>query len=139
MNYMENVAKMLGVELEEEFNIKFSNGSVSDSTYKITIEGLKNSSDNYNRYLPYCLMDLLTGEDVIVKQSSWKLKDGETYYSFALIKGELTITSFEWYGTFSNWLRYHNGFCYKTREEAEADKTRAEKFLQSNDIINCES
>lgn len=74
MNYMSKIAEMLGVELGEEFKIKFESGVVPDDLYMLTdnaiyMPNVTVSSENL-------LWRLLTGRCEIVKLP-WKPKDGE--------------------------------------------------------------
>lgn len=74
MNYMSKIAEMLGVELGEEFKIKFESGVVPDDLYMLTdnaiyMPNVTVSSENL-------LWRLLTGRCEIVKLP-WKPKDRE--------------------------------------------------------------
>ena len=64
-NYMEQVAQMLGVELEEEFNIDCSN-----VTYKITEDGMFYWSGEQYGWQPInsWLTELLSGKIKIIKK-----------------------------------------------------------------------
>lgn len=65
MNYMEQVAKMLGVELGEKFKIRFESGNVSNDLYIFTHEGLCITGIVTNLYDIF--PRLFTGEIEIVK------------------------------------------------------------------------
>lgn len=74
MNYMSKIAEMLGVEMGEEFKIKFESGVVPDDLYMLTdnaiyMPNVTVSSENL-------LWRLLTGRCEIVKLP-WKPKDRE--------------------------------------------------------------
>lgn len=63
MNYMEQVAEMLGVELEEEFNI-----TGYDAKYRFTEHGLEYFNDILREWvISDCLNDILNGSQEIVK------------------------------------------------------------------------
>ena len=85
-NKMKDVAKLLGLELEEEFKIK---GSVDFyPKYKLTERGLAYWSNIDRKW--YCYSDipikLLTGEHKIIKLSKPILTESEKEYLSAVIK-----------------------------------------------------
>lgn len=81
-NYMPDIAKMLGVELEEEFKIvDLSNECKLLLNYKFTENGLylKDETGTWWSQTNVLLHKLLKGE-MIIKKLPWKPKAGETYY-----------------------------------------------------------
>lgn len=82
-NKMEKVAKLLGLELEEEFGLKDIHGS----RYKWTNEGLMSWSDTIQEwiYSPE-FNNILTGNIEIVKLSKPILTESEKKYLSAVIK-----------------------------------------------------
>lgn len=85
MNYMKQVAQMLGVELEEEFNIEGI-----DYKYKFTKDGLffHYEENNINIWYKLCddLSDILTGEYKIIKKPKPILDEAEKRYLSNVIK-----------------------------------------------------
>ena len=81
-NKMKEVAKLLGVELEEEFRIEgFS------ITYKLSEKGLMGRAVNLQQwYISTRVGELLTGEKKIIKLPKPILDDKEKEYLSALIK-----------------------------------------------------
>lgn len=81
-NKMAEVAKLLGVELEEEFRIEgFS------ITYKLSEKGLMRWEDNSQKwYISYRIGELLTGEKKIIKLLKAILDEKEKEYLSAVIK-----------------------------------------------------
>lgn len=76
-NYMKGVAKLLGLELREEFRIEKCQG-----LFRITEDGLQrllDSSSSWTLAEPSILRELLRGEETVVK-FPWKPDDGEQYY-----------------------------------------------------------
>lgn len=125
MNYMKQIAQMLGVELEEEFYLE----DVTDGGYYITYDNdkiafkLSNSSmlrkdkhtvsgwiDVTHNYLP----ELFTGRYTIVKKP-WKPKENEEYYWVDLkrrvVKGNFNC-DYTW-----DVMRYQLGNCFRPEEE----------------------
>ena len=81
-NKMKEVAKLLGVELEEEFRI---NGL--SYKYKLSNSGLMCWSDNLQRwYITSIVGELLTGERKIIKLPKPILDEKEKEYLSAVIK-----------------------------------------------------
>ena len=83
MNYMEEVAKMLGVEIGEEFKIE---GLLCDTRYKLTRENLEYFYDGRWYTISGTLNYLLNGEYKLVKLSKPILDDIEKKYLFRFIR-----------------------------------------------------
>lgn len=73
-NYMQDVAKMLGVELEEEFKIE--NSSL---LYKFTEQGLF-FKDNEGWNYAYDILDDLLKGDAEIEKLPWQPRKGDKYY-----------------------------------------------------------
>lgn len=110
-NYMQDVAKMLGVELGEEFKISCVNG-----TYKFTTDGLK-FKVREEWIVASFMSDLLTGKHKIIKLP-WQPKNGDRYY----FPGDgFTITSHSiWCGLTLEYALKEAGMIFRTAEECEA-------------------
>lgn len=121
-NLIPKIAKMLGVELGEEFKIKGREGAI----YKFIVDGLLVSYDDAEKvytatHVP--LVGLVRGDIEIVKLP-WKPKKGETYYTFVLM---VVLMGDKWVVRSSRWGGFPNehalldkGWVYRTKEEAEA-------------------
>nr|DAP33597.1 MAG TPA: hypothetical protein [Caudoviricetes sp.] len=114
MNYYKQVAEMLGVELNEEFNVAYSDDVLCENPYKITVDGLL-----YKNHLGWVrssyLLKIIEGDLEIVK-IPWKPKDDEFYYYYSPCTG---ITYQErWVNTASDYCMWKIGNCFRTREEA---------------------
>lgn len=128
-NYMADVAKLLGIELEEEFMV-----TEDDSIYKLTKDGLEYKSDNGNWYYANdVFLNLLDGTIEIVKLP-WQPKKGEVYCRPA--------NGFEDVG-FDNWSNHpidfalkEAGMAFKTKEECEAALPELrKKYLGGDDNV----
>ena len=112
-NYMADVAKLLGIELEEEFMV-----TEDESIYKLTKDGLEYKSDNGNLYYANdVFLNLLDGTIEIVKLP-WQPKKGEVYCR--------PMDGFEDVD-FDNWSNHpidfalkEAGMIFKTKAECEA-------------------
>ena len=128
MNYMSEVAKMLGVELGEEFNLNFY-----DYNYKLTNDGLmctdfpKNSTEEYDHLLCKILMGGYT-----IKRKPWKPKFDEKYYSIGV---DGTVENGTWLNDFLDYSLYKLGNCYRTPEEARANRSKWGMFYDSDEVL----
>lgn len=118
-NLTPEIAKMLGVELGEEFKIKGYDGL----TYKLTDNGLELTTVDGQKTKWFdhgALNSLLKGKMEIVKLP-WKPKFGDRYFGFFEFNGKLMITRYDiWRGTIAEEVQYRCGWVFRTREEAEA-------------------
>ena len=127
-NYMEDVAKMLGVELEEEFKI----GS-SDTIFKFYKNGLCFQCGGAWLRADSNLIDLIKGDSKIVKLP-WQPRKGEVYCR--------PEDGFE-YVAFDNWGNHpidfalkEAGMAFKTKEECEAALPELrKKYLGGDDNV----
>lgn len=122
MNQMNEVARMLGVELNEEF-------MVNGTKFKLTLNGLTRNNDE----TLYChiLTSLLTGE-LELRRKPWKPIKGEIYY---YVTEEGLMWSEDWVDDDIDLMRYKLGNCYRTKEEAEVDAHKWEAFYASDEVI----
>ena len=129
-NYMAEVAKMLGVEIGEEFEIG-NNGKV---IVKLTENGLKIVTalgkliDNAEHV---CLAQILTGKYEI-RRLPWKPSADECYYSVTE-EGLIGQNVCVW--DFIDISLYRLGNCYHTKEEAEANRDKWISFYESDEVL----
>ena len=110
-NYMNNVAKLLDVELNEEFKIgTFLN------PYKLTEQRLFFKNNRKWEYADATLSDLLTGKIEIVK-SQWKPRINEVYYCPS--NNFLFSVENEWFNTVEDKALFKCGLVFQTKEECE--------------------
>ena len=125
-NHMAEVAKMLGVELGEEFMC--SNGykyvlreyGVAQSKY----DGLMGSFTNV-------LNDLLTGK-LLIERKPWKPSKGDKYW---YISSNGSADYYCWTDDTIDFLTYKLGNCYKTVQEAEANRDKWVAFYASDEVL----
>ena len=131
-NYMSEVAKMLGVELGEEFKIK----GRENSRYKLTEEGMwTNGVFGWER-IRMDLEMVLNGQYNIEKLP-WKPKDGDKYFyvCWHYFANRAIFTSSSVFNIMSETecLRVDIGNCFRTYDEAEAQKYEVFKRLTGKD------
>ena len=127
MNYYEEISKMLGVELGEEFSIKnIQTEDINRARYKITKEkGLMYSigSEEWNR--SSSLLAVFSGAYSIVKLP-WKPKRGEIYWWYS--NGWQQAVKAKWVGSHSDLVEWKAGNYFRTEEEA---KTKGKEILEA--------
>ena len=134
-NYMTEVAKMLGVELGEEFIVVFPNEPTYYTTAMLTNNGLNIVKSNVIDKQPwnvYCLLGLLNGT-YIVKNKPWQPQAYETFYfvdTDNYVKGRPYLPKDYYYIT-----HYKLGNCYRTSEEAEANRDKWVAFYASDEVL----
>lgn len=130
-NYMEQVAKMLGVEMGEQFEILWPDGR---NPYNETIYCFKDNGlyDAYtNAQTSRILTCLLTGA-ATVKHKPWK---PEFNYVFWTVFQDGSCAYVHWYNSLDNLNCYKLGNCYRTKEEAEANRDKWVEFYASNEVL----
>lgn len=118
-NLIPEIAKMLGVELGEEFKIK---GEDELMTYRFSSDGLQVTyGDGIEIPISTNLafVDLVNGKDEIIKLP-WKPKKGDACFSFALLGNKWVVGSLDWGGFPSEYALLDKGWVYRTKEEAQA-------------------
>lgn len=133
-NNMEEVAKLLGVELDEEFEFIFPSNSSCYATVKLTIDGAKvistNVYDAFN-FKSYLLEHLIKG-NYEIKHKPWKPNFNEQYYSIGV---DGTIKNGTWINDFVDYTLYKIGNCYRTIEAARANMVKWGTFYDSDEVL----
>ena len=111
-NYMQDVAKMLGVELEEEFKI-----DSSDTIYRFFKNGLCFQCDGAWLPAEYQFFDLIKGDSKIIKLP-WQPKHNETYYR--PWRNFTGAASAYWNNAVEDFAFKEAGMIFRTAEECEA-------------------
>ena len=113
-NLIPEIAKMLGVELGEEFKVEGDN-----RTYWFDLDGLHSGEYVVEDEDDAMLHDLLCGEVEIVKLP-WKPKKGEDYYTFGGSDGIWRVSQQHWTCHPFDLAVLAKGWAFHTREEAES-------------------
>lgn len=134
-NYMAEIAKMLGVEIGEEFEIQYPSPCSVKTTAMFTEDGFRIVHTDAVILHPYWkeaeLNHLLNGT-LTIKRKPWKPKFDEDYYSIGVDGGtEHGI----WLNDFLDYTLYKIGNCYKTVEEARANIGKWGKFYDSDEVL----
>lgn len=126
-NYMSQVAKMLGVELGEYFEI-----NKHDGIFVLCYDGLFHTQAGV--MCPELLSGLLS-KKYTIKRKPWKPERGETYW---YVEKDGDIWEREWHPCrymSKHMNRYKLGNCYRTREEAETNRDKWVAFYASDEVF----
>lgn len=119
-NLIPKIAKLLGVEVGEEFKVKGDDEltyTLTDDGLKITFAGgIEISQVSTNS----AFVALVMGKDEIVKLP-WKPKKGEGYWTFNVFFGSVkwAVASFAWGDEVFDKAVLKAGWVFRTKEEAE--------------------
>lgn len=121
-NLIPEIAKMLGVEIGEEFKIKGYDDS-NTRTYKFTAQGLRVKLVEHPEATEFNALaafnSLLVGDIEIVKLP-WKPKKGDTFYTFASIPNKWVVRIAWWDQTPNHYALLDKGWVFHTEKEAQA-------------------
>ena len=128
MNYWKQFANMLGLELEQEFELIDQDSKIKNrDTYKVTENGIYYKSGKEDDWFaePSDTVDgLLRGEYEIVPKP-WEPKEEEQYWFYSKTLNQ-TISR-TWCGQNYDLLLWKVGNCFKTEEEA---KTKGKEIME---------
>lgn len=118
--YIEEVAKILGVEIGEVFTVKI-NCEESIGSYMFMDTELKrlNAKGDCWQGVTDNTLELLLNETYAIDKKPWKPKETEYYY-YIDNTGRVHLEKFV-SSCFVDYLRVHIGNCFKTRGEATAN------------------
>jgi hypothetical protein len=121
-NYMAEIANMLGVDMNQDFEC-------NDMSYKyrITEDGLTSSGS----YGADSLMMILNGT-LTIKRKPWKPSYGSVYYC---VSSNGAVMEEQWYDDFIDKINYKLGNCYKLMSQAETDRDKWVSFYASDDVL----
>lgn len=113
-NLIPEIAKMLGVEICEEFKIKGY-----DPTCWFDLDGLHFDGWVAEDEEDAMLHNLLCGEAEIIKLP-WKPKKGDVYFTFGLLGDKWVVRSLWWGGFPEEYALQSKGWMYRSEKEAQA-------------------
>lgn len=121
---MEEVAKILGIELGEDFEIKGCDG-----TYYLVADGLYQAQSGFK--CEKTLHGLLVG-DLIIKRKPWKPLACDRYF---YVRCDGMIFPTNWSDCLTDKLLYKLGNCYRTMKEAESNRDKWIAFYASDEVL----
>lgn len=122
VNYMAEVAKMLGVEMNEDFKCNENN-----YTYRFTDRGF--TCNGF--YGGDSLMMILDGE-LTIKHKLWKPGIGCGYWT---VMRDGSVCFALWFDGIFDINFYKIGNCYRTKEEAELNSEKWIAFYASDEVL----
>lgn len=131
MNYMPEIAKMLGVEIGEVFEARCDRNPDHYTKARFTDRYFEIVETNVAAPSPwnvYCLHGLLEG-NLYVKHIPWKPVYNGSYY---FIDEDGHVCTDTWINCYSDILLYKSGNCYKTKEDAEVNSAKWKEFFKSD-------
>lgn len=115
-NYMPEVARMLGVEIGEEFDILYKDGTATEiGPFKFTNETILDCDGDELQCWRLCC--LLTG-DYTIQKRPWRPTEGELYWLVTV--GGLLKYDYFWRDSLGSLTLLNMGNCFPTKEAAEA-------------------
>lgn len=134
MNYMSEVAKLLGVELGEEFDVCFDNSNIYMKA-KLTENGFRVNDTNMIALTSNSTQQvfewILCGT-VTIKRKPWKPKYGDVYYC---VSSSGYVVDEQWYDDIIDKLHYKISNCYQQESQAEANRDRWITFYASDEVL----
>ena len=130
MNYMADVAKMLGVELGERFRL-YDDFYDYKFDYYLTQEGIVHDDEKHKCDRSEVLVCILCGK-YRIKRKPWKPQYGEKYYR---VNGTGYIREEQWYNDCIDIIYYKLGNCYKCRSQAEENIDKWASFYASDEVL----
>lgn len=119
MNLIPVIREALGLQENEEFQIKDKTGELGVCNYRFTDEEIQRgwSKGSWARAGDILLAMLVMGEREVVKLP-FKPNEYEAYYFVNLYFGTVEVSAFSKDFT-ADVIRVNSGNCYRTKEEAE--------------------
>lgn len=129
-NLIPEIAKMLGVELGEEFKVA-GDKDFEQKTFYLTARGLKVKLDQCpEKEIPAMavLDSLLFGDTEIIKLP-WKPQYDQPYWTFRWIanKNRLDVWQNVWFNSVEEVALLKAGWVFRTREEAQDAQPKVEE------------
>ena len=129
-NHMAEVAKMLGVEIGEAFTIIDLLGNKSSELYYFTDTDLMINGSSHCAESSI-LYNLIVG-CYCIKRKSWKPKYNELFW---VVHPDGDIVEYIWPNSVYSNSNYKLGNCYRTKEEAEANRDKWVAFYASDEVL----
>jgi hypothetical protein len=123
INYMSEVANILGVEMNKDFECK-----ENDYMYRLTERGCTCNGC----YGADSLMMFLCGE-LTIRRKPWMPKVDEYYW---VVKPDGEMMYIRWYGGATDMTFYKLGNCYRLKAAAESDRKKWMDFYASGEVLD---
>lgn len=132
-NHMAEVAKMLGVELGEEFEVE----KYSSRKHRITANGFERYEDGEwlsNHAVDSFIFEKLLAGKYTIKCKPWKPSINDDFWFINVDGIACKYCNFD--NTDADYVNYYKlGNCYRTHEEVEANRDKWVKFYASDEVL----
>lgn len=122
MNYMKQVAEMLGVELGEKFRIRIVRGSdyTPEFDYRITDSRLEFFDGDVLGWIPSAdgVLERVLYDQYEIMKLPWKPVKGQEYYMPNIENGHADYCVYVWSNNHKCEDRYNSGLICRTKNEA---------------------
>lgn len=134
MNYLPEIAKMLGVSIGEKFNIS----EWDNIAFCFTEDQFLASSTSFNMtqtIAEHILASLICGTYTI-KRQPWQPKNEEKFWMVEFGTKYCYVCEYTFYDDCACDINFYKlGNCYRTREEAEANIDKWKAFYNSDEVL----
>ena len=133
-NYMAEVAKLLSVKIDEEFDVCFENSSVYMKA-KLTENGFKVNDTNMTALFPNSsnqVFEWILCGTVAIKRKPYKPEKGYFYWN---VQPDGEIALIRWLDDAADYNNYKLGNCYSTKEDANKDHGKWKVFYASDEVL----
>lgn len=134
-NIMPDIAKLLGVEINEEFELRVASQPLikHTGTFCITdnnIVGRTKNGDVWQSWENDSIYDLFNGTLEVVRKPFVPKFDEEYWsYYFNYDDSEWDVVWTNWRDRFTDYMRLKLGLCFRTEEEAKRERARLYKEI----------
>lgn len=120
MTYWKQFAEMLGLELGENFELTYDDGTINEDTYKIEEDWFYYKNKQSEDWLaePSTTVNKLINGYCKAVPKPWKPKNDETYWWYSMCSK--TSISDIFTGSTSDLIFWKAGNCFKTEKEAQS-------------------
>lgn len=134
-NIMPDIAKLLGVEINEDFELRIAEQPLIKCSgmfciTKNNIVARKNNGDIWQPLISDSIYDLFNGTLEVVRKP-FEPKNNEQYWSYAFYSQEndWQVVWTNWRDSLADYMRLKLGLCFRTEEEAKRERARLYKEI----------
>jgi hypothetical protein len=132
-NYMNEVAKMLGIKMGEEFEVVLGRegtliANITNTGLHVVKTNVTFCREDFNETI---LNGILVGR-YRIKHKPWKPVCGDVFY---YINSDGEYEEEHWMDVCCDYVLYKLGNCYRTQQEAEANRDKWIAFYNSDEVL----
>lgn len=129
-NIMPDIAKLLGVEINENFEIRVTGETKTCGTLCVTDNNIVRhlNNDIWISFNTDAIYDLFNGSLEVVRKP-FRPKQGQRYWTYSSNKWK--VVYFSWCDTVEDYVLLKTGCVFRTKEEAEQNLPRKIQELKN--------